>query len=177
MYIQIRNISKIRHLISFEIATLLVNSFVLSKLDYCNSLLNNISQENLNSLQHVQNSAARLLTRKKKYDSASPLLIQLHWLPVQKRIMYKTCTIVFKSLKGHAPFYINNLLDPYVPNRQLRSSDDNTILVKPEVKYKMGKQSFYYAAPRCWNSLPRELRQTENLDTFKSRLKTYLFTL
>ena len=172
----IRKINKIRSLIPTEIAILLVNSLVLSKLDYCNSLLIHISQDKMKRLQHVQNCAARVIMRKNKFDSATPLLIELHWLPVNKRIIYKICTIVFKSILDQGPMYIKEMINIYTPSRNLRSSDDSNILIKPKTSLKIGERSFLFSAPHYWNILPKHVRHSDNLGTFKSRLKFYLFT-
>ena len=74
LYLEIRRISKVRPIISSKISALLVNSLVLSKLDYCNSLLCGISCEKMNKLQIAQNNAARMVLKKSKREHASPLL-------------------------------------------------------------------------------------------------------
>ena len=175
MSLELRRINKIRHLVSKPVTEILVNSLVLSKLDYCNSLLANTSRENLRRLQIVQNNAARLVFRKKRFDSATPLLRALHWLPVEKRIVYKTCTTVYKALNNLAPTYIFNILELYVPRRSLRSSSDTTLLVKFPAVRKIGEKSFKFFAPICWNSLPSAIRSSDSITHFKSSLKTFLF--
>ena len=85
LYFQLRRIGKIRHLLSVESANKLCVSLILSKLDYCNALLYNISDKHLTRLQRIQNSAARLVLRRDKRSSASDLLKTLHWLPVRAR--------------------------------------------------------------------------------------------
>ena len=177
MYIEIRKISKILHLAPMKITELLVNSLVLWRLDYCNSLRSNVSKSKLKSLQVVQNNAARLILKKKRSDSATPLLTYLHWLPVEKRIIYKICTIVYKSMNTDCPGYINDMISLYTPSRNLRSSKYTTLLVKPKIHRIIGKQSFIFSAPHFWNSLPRHIRCSHSLQTFKSQLKYYLFTV
>ena len=84
-------------------ATALANSLVSSKLDYCNSLYSGISQTNLNKLQRIQNSLARVITNTSKYQHITPTLKKLHWLPIKQRIHYKS---VFSHTKH---LQINNL--------------------------------------------------------------------
>ena len=176
MYLEIRNVSKIRHIISDQCTATLVNSLVLSKLDYCNSMLAGLPLSKLNKLQVIQNNAARLVLRKTKKDSASHLLDYLHWLPVQKRIAYKLSTLCHKCLNSNAPSYLEELLTPYVPSRQLRSSADTTKLKIPNVKSKsFGERSFAFIGPKIWNTLPQKLREIEKIDSFKTHLKTHLF--
>ena len=176
MYIHLRKISQIRDMIPLNVAKCLASSLVLSRMDYCNSLLAGVSSQNIRRLQVVQNNAARVVCRKKKRDSASPLLRELHWLPVQHRIDYKIATLCFKSLDGTAPPYICSLLSRYSPGRSLRSSADTTRLVVPVTRTKtFGDRSFGYYAPQLWNSLPRNIRESESISIFKRRLKTYFF--
>lgn len=176
MYLEIRRISKIRHIIPTNVAEKLVNSFVLTKLDYCNSLLSNISKDKIHRLQVVQNNAARMVLKKNRYSSASSLLQELHWLPVDRRIQYKVSTIVYKSLNNVGPNYIRNLLNLYIPNRNLRSLKDQCRLTVARPLRRIGLQSFEYSAPLFWNSLPENIRSSPSIEMFKSRLKTHLFT-
>ena len=76
-------------------------------------------------LQSILNCAARLVKRHSKFDRASPLLFELHWLPVEQRITFKILLFVFKSLNGLAPFYLSDLISTYVPSRSLRSASSS----------------------------------------------------
>ena len=85
---------------------LLPNSLVSSKLDYCNSLYSGISQVNLNKLQRIQNSLARVITNTSKYQHITPILKKLHWLPIKQRIDYKLCLLTYKTLTNQQPTYL-----------------------------------------------------------------------
>ena len=88
-HFHIRDIRRIRHLLPLSAATALANSLVSSKLDYCNSLYNGISQANLNKIQRIQNTLARVVTNTSKFKHITPILKKLHWLPIKQRIDYK----------------------------------------------------------------------------------------
>ena len=88
-HFHIRDIRRIRHLLPLSTATALANSLVSSKLDYCNSLYSGISQTNLNKLQRIQNSLARVITNTSKYQHITPTLKKLYWLPIKQRIDYQ----------------------------------------------------------------------------------------
>ena len=94
-HFHIRDIRRIRHLLPLSTATALANSLVSSKLDYCNSLYSGISQTNLNKLQRIQNSLARVITNTSKYQHITPTLKKLHWLPIKQRIDYKICLLTY----------------------------------------------------------------------------------
>ena len=105
------------------------------------------------SIQYVQNCAAWLATRTRSSEDITPVLRRLHWLPVRQHITYKILLLKYKALNGMAPRYIADLLQPYTPTRQLRSSSKN-LLVTPKSNLKFyGDRSFQVAAPRLWNSL------------------------
>ena len=176
MFFEIRNISFNRKYMPNDVVSQLMVSLVLSKMDYCNSLFTGLPQNLLNKLQRVQNCAAKVCLGKLKYDHVTPLLKELHWLPVKHRIDYKIATLCHKHFLGTLPSYLSCLLHQPTQIRTLRSSSDKTILFKPmKVLKTYGERSFEFYAPLIWNSLPKELREIDNHNTFKTRLKTHLF--
>ncbi len=121
-FYHIQNISKIRDCLTHNDTETLVHAFISSKLDFCNALLYGLPQCVVDKLQRVQNSAARLVTRTRKYEHITPVLMDLHWLPVEQRIEYKILLLTYKSLNGMAPKYLSDLLHRHNPTRQLRSA-------------------------------------------------------
>ena len=102
----------------------LVHSLVSTRIDYCNSLLVNLPACSLQKLQRVLNTAARIVSLRPKSDDIIPVLISLHWLPIEHRIHYKVILFVFRCLHNLAPSYLSELLKLYAPEREnLRSSD------------------------------------------------------
>ena len=92
-FYNLRNIARVRKHLSFESNQVLIHAFVTLKLDYCNSLHYGLPDFLTKKLQYVQNSAARLLTGSCKYDHVTAILKELHWLPVQHRIIFKILTL------------------------------------------------------------------------------------
>lgn len=111
----------------------LIQTLVLSRLDYCNALLISASEASLNKLQVVQNTAARLVSNAPSLTPSLPLLQRLHWLPVRKQISFKICCIVHKSLNGKGPRYLAEKLMKYQPPRALHSGN-KSLLVVPHCK-------------------------------------------
>ena len=135
-----------------------------------------LTHKSISRLQLVQNAAARLLTNTRRRDHITPVLATLHWLPAAFRIDFKILLITFKARKGLAPQYFIDLLPPYNPPRTLRSSD-GALLKVPEKFHLVnkGERAFSVRAPKIWNALPKNIRQADNIASFKSHLKTYLF--
>ena len=173
----IRKAWLIRRYLNEESAQKIMLALVMSRLDYCNSLLVNLPSKDIKQLQKVQNAAARLVTLTPKSQPITPSLKRLHWLPVKFRIKYKIATIVHKCLYGKAPTYLKALIQPYIPARNLRSATELKLSVPPVNQATLGNRAFSRAGPKEWNELPYRLRSTESLVKFKSNLKTYYFNV
>ena len=173
----LRNISKIRKYLTQDSAQILIHAFISSKLDYCNSLLYGIPKYLVCRLQRVQNTAARIVTLTRKYDSITPILFKLHsvWLPVHSRIILKLLLLVYKALNGKAPSYISSLLSHRKCSRSLLSSGQELLTVPLAKPKTYGDRAFSIAAPRKWNNLPLTTRKSPSIAIFKRHLKTYFF--
>ena len=146
----LRNIAEIRKYMNVTTAEVLVNAFINSKLDFCNSLLHGLSKYEINKLQSVQNAAARVIACLRKFDHISDTLKELHWLPVEQRIIFKINLIFFKVLFNLAPDYLVDLIPVFL-------------------------RAFSVIAPIPWNDLPIDIRSLDDVNKFKSKLKTFLF--
>ena len=105
-----RHSNSIHHYISVQATKTLVSAFLLSRLDYCNSLLSRCPQYLLNRLQKVQNNAARIILQATRTDHITPHLRTLHWLPIDARIKYKLCFLCFGAITSTGPVYLSDLL-------------------------------------------------------------------
>ena len=171
-------IGRIRQFLDRTATEQLVHAFVTSRLDYCNSLLVHLPATLTKRLQHIQNSAARLVTRARKHEHITPILMSLHWLPLEQRTVYKTLVITFKALNGLAPIYITELLTvlSHSGSSRLTRSSCEIRLFEPRFRQEFyGRRAFSVAAPRLWNALPKSIRHAPSLTSFQSMLKTHLF--
>jgi hypothetical protein len=172
----IRKIGQIRPYLDQCATERLVHAFITSRLDSCNSLLFGLPDNQICKLQRVQNMAARLVSLTKKHDHISPVLDSLHWLTVKNRIVYKLLLLTYKALNGQTPPYICELLKLHVPGHSgLRSGCQNLLHVPRYSTSSYGLRAFSVAAPKLWNRLPLEIRNSRTVNNFKSMLKTHLF--
>jgi hypothetical protein len=173
----LNNISHIRRFIDLKTTIKLIHNIVLSKIDYCNSLYYGLPNFELRKLQMIINKAARLCLDIPWRDHITPALIELHFLPVKARIVYKICLLTFKTLLYNEPLYLRSLLSLYKTGTSmaLRHGNDKNRLYEPRAQKKSGERCFQYCAPRLYNELPIEIRNCTTVLSFKSKLKTHLF--
>ena len=150
----------------------------MSLLDYSNSVLVGLPDVDISKMQHIQNTAARMVVLNDvamKDSNSRSILANLHWLPICRRIEYKILTLVHKCLLSGIPKYLNNCLTdyPYAERRQgLRSQHQERRLIEPKTKFKnFAAWSFSCAGPKWWNRLPNALKTIKDAQQFKNRLK------
>lgn len=170
-------IGHIRKCLDARTTETLVHAFITCHLDQCNSLLYGLPDSLIAKLQRIQNSAARLVSLTRSRDHITPVLRELHWLPIKYRIIYKILLLTFKCLHGLAPDYLTDLIQVYKPSRTLRSSSNLNLTVPSVSTVSYGQRSFFHAAPKLWKDLPNHVKNSMTLGQFKSSLKTHLFTL
>ena len=126
----------------------------------------------------------RIINRSSKFASICPKLKELHWLPVEFRIQFKICLLIYKTIHSGYPKYLLQYLTPYVSQaRTRRSSPNKHFLNAPFFVHGVHKSfshlklSFVHYAPRLWNDLPLCVRTAPSIGTFRQRLKSHLFAL
>jgi hypothetical protein len=183
-YYYIRDIARIRKFLPKPAVITLSNALVSSSIDYCNSLLNSLTAADLNRLQSVQNSLAYIVVNKTIYCHITPLLGQLHWLPVKHRIDFKLSLLVFKTIKFGSPMYFNDCLIPYTSSMNTRRCNPtNKVLCTVPYNRSVYKSTtnfeaaFSVCGPLLWNAIPLSVRLSNSVFSFRRGLKTYLFRL
>jgi len=169
----VRALRHVRKYVSQDIATSIATSLVGARLDYCNAVCYGISRNNIDKLQRVQNALARVVKVRSKHDHVTPLLSELHWLPIDARCK----SLTSKAITTNKPSYLAELVSTHTPARELRSSSRRPHqLHVNRVRTAFGSRAFCHAAPEVWNSLPTEITDTESsIQTLKYRLKTHLY--
>ena len=142
----------------------LVYSLNSYQLDYCNSLLIELPEIQINHLQHIQNSAARIVSRRPHHEHITPVLEN-----VQQWIMFKVALFVFKCLNGLAPPYLAEMITvkENFCNCELRSDG---CLQEKKTNNSFGDRAFSICGPVLWNRLPKCMKEINSLDKFKKEL-------
>ena len=173
----LQRIKNIRKYLTVESSAKLVVSLFLSHLDYSNSILAGLLEWTIMHMQRIQNYGANLVLGKTRYVSSKKALKDLHWLPTRSRIKFKILTIVYKCLRGDASDYLRNLLTRCLQTTHtLQSNNIIDRFVIPRTLRKTHFQILSVMGPVLWNRLPNSVKDSCNIDIFKKKLKTFLFT-
>ena len=157
---QLCSLGKPHPFLSTDAANKLAVSFILTRLDNCNSLLAGPLDNKLNRLQCVQIHAARTVIRKPRHVRATSLLRTLHWLTVKARVCHNTM-----------PPHLSGLLLPCHTSRMLRFLHTSLLSVHRFCLDILGKRSFSVFSPTVWNSLPSSLRKKSVFFKFQKEAK------
>ena len=161
-YLQLRRLASLRRYMDSATLEHLMHAFVTSRLDYGNALLCGLPQSQIARLQRVQNAAARTLTGTRQRDHITPVLHSLHWLPVAARIKYKVLLLTFKCVHQFAPSYLCDLVEPYLPERALRSVNMCLLNVPFTSSHRRASSAFSHVAPFLWIQPPYEIRSVDS---------------
>src|SRR6218665_1562475 len=181
-FFHLRRIRQVRRCLDETCRRILVfkncQALVISRLDYCNSVLSGLPSSTLQPLSSVLHTAARLIKDLSPRDHNTPTLKQLHWLPIHARIAFKISLLMYHIHSGTSSSYMSSMVTPCPASRSrgLRSSTRGDFAVI-RTNLKFCNRAFLVAGPREWNSLPVSVRQCTPVAQFKSKLKTHLFSL
>ena len=151
-------------------------TMVRARLDYCNSIRYGTYAGNLSRIQRVIKTLAWVVSGARKRDHITPVLADLHWLPITSRIRFKVALQTYKTLTMKKPEYLTDLLSFQTASRSHRSSSTNRLHVDV-ARASFASRAFRHVAPPVWNALPIHLTDvSQSLDSFKKQLKTFLYS-
>ena len=169
----IQYIGKIRKFLSISATERLIHALISSKLDYCNGIFYGLPSFDLEKLQRLQNTAARLPARAKKSAHITSILKNLHRLPVKERIIFKILLVTCKVLHGFAPAMQRSCY--FIASPSTHCGRVVRICCLFLGLKRLPTATDGVSAPRFWNDLPNVIKQYSTVDCFKSRLNTFLF--
>ena len=173
--VHLHNISRIRRDLTPEATKSLVHAFIISWLDYGNALLAGLPLEHLKKLQRIQNLAHRIITFTPRRDHITPIVRQMHWLPIKRRIEYKILLHVFRCINSTAPLYRADMLKRQCSTGRTRSSQQLLLEVPRTKLVSFGDRSFKVVGPRLWNALPIAIKCIVTVPLFVKAFKPHIF--
>ena len=129
-FVTLQNVAHIRNHLDIPTTKTIVQALVISRLDYCNSLLLGIPKYNIDKMQRIQNMACRIIYKLPKYSHITPFLFDAHWLKIPQRIDFKILTLMYKCIHQLAPPYLTELVideNPTEETRILRSTSSGNL--------------------------------------------------
>jgi hypothetical protein len=177
-FASLRQLRSIRRSVPSHVVQTLTHALVISRIDYCSSVLAGMPGTQLRRLQSVLNAAARLISSARKHDSITPLLRELHRLRFPERIKFRLCVLAYQCLHGAAPSYLVehvHVVTDANSRLRLRSASQMMLHVPATRRSTLGDRAFPVAAARTWNSLPPNVKSAPSLETSRRHQKTHLF--
>ena len=160
---------------SFKVRLMIANGIFLSKLIFQISLWGGADDYLLNSLQVIQNKAARFVTRRDKFTPVVELLRQCGWLSIRQLVFYHSVITIYKTLQTSFPKYIFSKLSMEFPyNTRLAQSESVRMGPDFQSKLEITEKSFMNRATVSFNKLSHEIRKIENLEYFKEKLRKWV---
>ena len=175
-------LKKVSKTASFKSRKMIANGLIMSKLVYLIPLWSGCEHYLLNSLQIIQNKAARVVTKCGRRTETKSLLLQCGWLSVAQLSVYHSMVLMFKILSTQSPKYLYNKLSglqttTYYKTRFVQNRRENeNILLGPDsqAESEIAQRSFKYRASNQWNNLPLMMRKMDSLQKFKSELRAWV---
>ena len=170
-HFHLRNIGRIRHLLYQNATAQFIHALISIRLDYCNSILYNLPKNIILRLQTIQNQAARILTRTTRRDHIADVLIDLHWLRIEERIVYKLLMLTFNAFNDHtAPLYLCELIEQQKSSTNTRTRLANdAFLLKLSPPSRNCSDTFFVCSftdgvPYEWNKLDERVVWLSNFN-------------
>ena len=173
---KLTRVNRIKHFLDQSTLMYLINAFVFCKLFYCSTVWSNTSNENIRKLQLGQNYLCRIVTGLKKYDHISEALKSLEWLNVKEKLLFNDLVMVYKCTNNLTTDYLSERFKQRLEIHQ-RDTRQKSELALPKCRLATGQRAFAFRAAKIFNSLPKFIRDTETLGSFKRRIFNYIFLI
>lgn len=179
-FFYLKAISRQRYFMDKHSSLMLMQAFILSRIDYCASLLASATSKQETHMQRVLNYAVRVVERLTRRESVKHHQHTIGWLPIKQRFLLRIALLVHSGVHTGQPITIRDMLtlksSCMVSSSQTRSTDDTTLLHIPKTKSKIGDAAFSVIGPRTWNSIPQKIREIKSIARFKSTLMEHYFS-
>ncbi|CAH2102081.1 unnamed protein product [Euphydryas editha] len=174
----LRSLRRLQSFLPIPTKTMLAQSLLLSVLDYADASYPNLTEDQLNTLERLQNVAIRYVFGLRKYDHISEFRSKLKWLPIRFRRNLHMLSLLYCVLfSPSSPTYLKRKFEFIGEHSKVLRSSENLTLRLPVHKTKYFHKSFEVQAILLWNALPLNIRKADSLEIFKRRLKEYYLSL
>ena len=166
---KINLLQKIRNYLPMHVRVIFFNAYILPLFDYCFNIWGNCNAYCLDKLNKLLKRSARVILEADISTPSSLLFKCLNWIDIEHRLLYYKAILVFKTLNGMVPNYLQEkFMVTFNQNYNLRSSGNNQLFV-PKPKTNFLKHTFLFSGSQIWNNLPLEVKNCKSLSCFKSK--------
>ncbi len=152
---------------------IVVQSLVLSVMNYCINIWGSCNKTNLLSVQKLQNFAAKIVIGgARKYDHVTPLRKELKWLTITDKYFLEKCTMVYKVINEFYPDWF--LKFPKVRETTFSATRQENNLFVRRTRTDTGARATSVCGPKFWNTLPQCILSSGSLHSFKYSLRNLL---
>jgi hypothetical protein len=177
LYYKVSKLARLKKCMPIFFVKQMYDSIIQPSLDYAITVWGSTTDQNINRIQRIQNYAARIVTGNFDYINVRgiDLVHSLGWMNVKQRCNYFRNILMYKCLNNLAPVYLsdNIVLNRDISIRDTRNSSNMSVHV-PFIDKKIAEYKFSYSGPVCWNVLPEEIQNSDNINNFKANLKNYV---
>ena len=176
-YMHLRNLFHVKKYLPLKSRITMVTNLIISQLDYCNSILICAKKKDIKPLQLALNRAIRFIFYIDRRSHITPFLKKLHILPIEYRIKYKSCLISYKIFHKLAPPYLIEQFPTFEPSTSISlriGPGRDTSMFQLDLSK---RETIYSKLKSEWNKLPYDLRMSNNLNLFKTKLKSHFFSM
>lgn len=151
----------------------MVEALALSHINYCSIVWGSANRTQIQRLQLLQNFAAKVAHGDaRKYDHVTPIIKELNWMKIEKKIFYDLSTLMFKILKGKLPKWVYSF--PIVGDFRRQGTRHSGDLIVPRLQTEIGLRAITCRGPKCWNTLPSNVTQASSFPVFKGKLRKFV---
>ena len=173
-YYYLHLVSKKKDFLTFNALKTAVETLVLSRLNYCCTIYQDLPQYFIKKLQLVQNSSARLISGRKRSDPISDVIKNYKWLNISNFVLYRNACIVYKCLCEIMPQYLYDTLSFVTSEHHVLRSYNQFKLHVAACRTSFGERSFAVSACKIWNLLPENIKLSPTYESFKTKLRKHL---
>ena len=164
---RLTGLTNLTNVLPYSLMKRVTEGIFTSVLVYCLPVFGGCDKYELESLQTMQNKAARLVTNSPIRTRRKELFAQLDWLTVNQLVFYHSALTTYRIRSSSEPEYLSNIMS--------RDSRSGRIII-PNTKLSLAMKSYCYMDASQWNSLPHSIRNIQKIGLFKSEVKTWIKT-
>ena len=169
-------LNRITNRIDQECRIMIVQTLILSVLNYALKVWGSANKTNIQRVQRLQNFAGKVAVGgARRRDHATPIIERLNWLRINKKYIYEICIFIFKIKAHEVPEWLFEFPTAAEARGAAVVTRQNHKLFIPRTRTNNGARNLYVEGPRLWNSLPENVLNCQTLSSFKGKLFNYLF--